>query len=403
MAQETIQLNRPLFEEPKGGLLGKGNQTSATPRRVPVFAGFWIRFLALSFDVLLLVVLHNFLAAAGMRETFYALGPWCALVGFAAFLLLFVYVPAEILPGQTLGKKMLRLRVVTEDSGHPSKVAFLKRFTVVFGVFLAQWLIFAMGLISDAPVQSPLIPGFLMAAVVGLYVAQISLFFMNPFKQGLHDMWAGTYVVRTDNPDSDPASAVEAAGDVAKFRSQRARKMALIMLPALTLVLGGQLIFQRDTERDQWRRELVQRLREIAGPDVGFDAVAIPPLQPEFWVLQVQIPHVLPVSWDQVRDSSEYREMFERLLSTVEAEYDPARFGDTALAKLPFAGSLGAVVQQYTLVPSLLFTQPLAADRRAEVWNRQYRRVPTENGLLGGTPLIPFSASPETTATPASP
>ena len=190
---------------------------------------------------------------------------------------------------------------------------------------------------------------------------------------------------------------------MAKFRSLRARKMALIMLPALTLVLGSQQFFQRDAERDHLRRELVQRLREIAGPDVGFGAVAIPPLQPEFWVLQVQIPHILPVSWDQVRDSSEYREMVGRLLSTVEAEYDPAQFGDSDLVKLPFAGSLGAVVQQYTLVPSLLFTRPLAADRRAEVWHRQYRRVPSEDGLLGGTPLIAFSASPETTATPASP
>ncbi len=414
MADETIQLSKPLYEQ--GGGAARSERGPAARRPVPAFAGFWIRFLALVFDILVVVVLHNLLAQMGMRETLFAIAPWCPLIGLLAMLVAFVAVPAWVLPGQTLGKKMLRLRVVTVDGANPPVSVYLARFAIIFALFLVQWLILAATTFRGAPPEVTAVQGLLWALMASLYLTQVTLFIVNPVRQGIHDLWAGTHVVRLDCPDPVPAHALANLSELAVTRANRARRTAMIMLPALFLVLGSQIVFHQEGPAEAHRREVQTALRAAGNDGVVFQTMLDPRHEPAVWLLVVRAPHDGSVAWDEVADSAALRTQAEQLLDVAEREFNPATPGlvpstepeppaePAPPAVLPVGGALFAVSQDYTLVPGIPWiSSALAGGQRVEMWHRQYRRVSTVDGLLPGTPLVPFTVSPELTAAPASP
>jgi uncharacterized RDD family membrane protein YckC len=397
MAEQTITLNKPLFET------GGGAKTGGAPparRPVPVFAGFWVRFMALAVDILPILVLHSVVANAGGAEYLFALGPWCSVIGFGLVFLLFVYVPSVIMPGQTLGKKMMRLRVVTLDGGHPPRVAFMKRFVVIFALFHIQWIQMLLGGLSPDLLQVPVLGGAFLGLMLSAYLAQISLFLMGPFKRGLHDIWADTYVVRLENPEPIPAIALEGADALTEARAKRAQRMAVLLVPALTFVLTVMAVIQREDHAvSEMRESLRTQLGEIAGTPVSFDAITLIPPNPTQWVLQLRIANTLNLPWDEVQESEEYRALMERLIGALESDYEPTAFGDAPLAELPFGGTAGFVSEHYVVLPGI----PNANGSRAAVWNRQRLPLPKGNPLHPGTPLIPFTVSPELSSADASP
>lgn len=422
MGDKFIQVRKPLYAESRAAVPERMREAAPPPRAVPVFAGFWVRFLALALDVMLIVVLHNVLAAAGAREVFFAFGPWCPLIGLGAFLVLFVAVPALVWPGQTPGKRLMRLRVVTPDFQNPALGAYLKRFAVLFALFLVQWpqggpLALREWLLS---VQTALNLAYI--AALCLTLTQIFLFAMHPLKRGLHDLWADTYVVRLDSPDPRPAAALAAVDDATRLRIRRAQRMALLMLPALILVLGAQVVLRRGTELETRREALAQRLRAIAGREVSFGARQLPLLtgagaataSPEAapsardraWQIIVVMPFAGEIPWDQVQGSQRHRETAVELLDAVEGAFDPAVFTQTPstperpIPELPLGASLAAVFQDYLLVPGLPMVAPVfSGGSRFAAWHRQYLPLDLQAPGLPGEALIPFPATPEMVAT----
>jgi curved DNA-binding protein CbpA len=107
------------------------------------------------------------------------LGPWINLVFVAAMLVILLYlVPSTAISGQTVGKRLQRIRVVRLDGSRPGWSCALVRFgvPVLVGTFLAVLLRFG--------------PLGLVVALLGM-VGWIS----NPNRQGLHDRLAKTIVV----------------------------------------------------------------------------------------------------------------------------------------------------------------------------------------------------------------
>ena len=126
-------------------------------------AGFWIRFVAILIDSILVGIVNAAIAAIlGLNTN--------GRSGLQLLLGLIYYVyfwsSASPWPGQTIGSKLLNLRVVRTDG---SDLAISQALIRYVGFFIS-------GLVLGI--------GFIWAA-------------FDPNKQGWHDKIAGTYVVKT--------------------------------------------------------------------------------------------------------------------------------------------------------------------------------------------------------------
>lgn len=126
-------------------------------------AGFWIRFLAILIDGVILFVINLILAAILNSST-------TGRSGIQTLLGLIYYVyfwsSASPWPGQTVGNKLLNIRVIKTDGSDLSLVVALIRY---IGLVVSILVIFI---------------GVIWAA-------------FDPNKQGWHDKIAGTYVIKT--------------------------------------------------------------------------------------------------------------------------------------------------------------------------------------------------------------
>jgi uncharacterized RDD family membrane protein YckC len=126
-------------------------------------AGFWIRFLAIFIDGVILFVIQLIIASILGSSTSGRSG-----IGTLLGLIYYVYFwsSASPWPGQTIGNKLLNIRVIKTDGSDLSLVVALIRYV---GLVISILVIF-IGVIWVA---------------------------FDPNKQGWHDKIAGTYVVRT--------------------------------------------------------------------------------------------------------------------------------------------------------------------------------------------------------------
>ena len=72
-------------------------------------AGFWRRTIALFIDWIILAIVGFF-----FRELFLRMGGWERLIGFGVAALYFVPLNSRLGRGQTVGKRALRIRVVSK-------------------------------------------------------------------------------------------------------------------------------------------------------------------------------------------------------------------------------------------------------------------------------------------------
>lgn len=152
-------------------------------------AGFWRRLGAFFVDCLLLGTIG---AAAGffLIDEFVRLGPWGRLLGFCVALAYFGTLNSRLGGGQTLGKRLLKIRVVDKD-GSPLPVpwSFLRFLPLGAAWFLnnAQF--------SDSVLLSPWLY-VLSVAVFGVGLSIVYLYIFNrATRQSVHDIMVGSYVV----------------------------------------------------------------------------------------------------------------------------------------------------------------------------------------------------------------
>ena len=163
------------------------------------YAGFWRRVGAFAIDGLLLGIAGQALGAA-FSERFATLGQNGRWIGFV---ITAIYViPAHHLWGQTLGKRVLGLRVRRLDGGSLSLWTATLRYLalavpwflngVFFTVDHGPWLLLiAMGVVLGS---------VLFVGILGnLYL----LIFNRPSRRLIHDWFAGTVVVRANAQASE--------------------------------------------------------------------------------------------------------------------------------------------------------------------------------------------------------
>lgn len=126
-------------------------------------AGFWIRFLAIFIDGVILAVIQLIIASI-LGSSTSGRGGIGTLLGLIYYV--FFWSSASPWPGQTIGNKLLNIRVIKTDGSDLSLVVALIRYV---GLVVSILVIFI---------------GVIWAA-------------FDPNKQGWHDKIAGTYVIKT--------------------------------------------------------------------------------------------------------------------------------------------------------------------------------------------------------------
>ncbi|MEY2483611.1 MAG: hypothetical protein QOK24_2139 [Verrucomicrobiota bacterium] len=158
---------------------------------VPSFqrAGFWRRLLALLIDSIILAIVGWILGFL-WSESFMRMGGWERFVGFAVALLYFVPLNSSLSGGQTVGKRAVKIRVVSKE-GAPLSIgkSFVRSFVLLLPYFLNGTPVPRKALESGG--------GILFSeAVFGFGLAIIYLIVFNRrTRQSLHDLVVGSYVV----------------------------------------------------------------------------------------------------------------------------------------------------------------------------------------------------------------
>lgn len=159
------------------------------------FAGFWRRLAAFVIDALLL-------GCAGMLlgwlafDTLAALGGWGRLVGFALALPYLGLMNSRVAGGRTLGKRLLGLRTVGLDGVLLSPTRGLFRAAVLALPWFLNGAVVAPDLLQVMPLAM-----LLSLLVFGLGLGTVYLLVFNrPSRRSLHDLAAGSVVVREPLP-----------------------------------------------------------------------------------------------------------------------------------------------------------------------------------------------------------
>ena len=159
-------------------------------------SGFWRRVGALFIDTLILGLI-GVLLGLFLEDWLVSLGNWGRLIGFSIALVYFGILNSRIGLGQTLGKRILKIRVVNNNNDPISLGRSLTRY-VVLGTPL---ILNGLSLPSSAMSTWFLYPLFLVS-FCGIFATGYLYIFNRRTRQSLHDLVVGTYVVNVDSESS---------------------------------------------------------------------------------------------------------------------------------------------------------------------------------------------------------
>ena len=194
------------------------DEVTGLPPRLPKIAGFWRRLFAFCLDGLFL---GAFGAGIGLvaYDRLVALGDWGRAVGFAIALVYFGVMDSELSGGQTPGKRILGIKVVTANGAPLSVSASTLRATI----FCVPY--FLNGSFIDAGVITSWLVTFLVFGV-GMSIAYL-LLFNRRTRQSLHDLAVGAYVVSS--------KAEDLSGESRRMWATHFGVVGLILIGSLTL------------------------------------------------------------------------------------------------------------------------------------------------------------------------
>jgi uncharacterized RDD family membrane protein YckC len=154
-------------------------------------AGRWRRFFAFAIDMLILG-LGGLAAGAILAKPFTALGPWGRLLGFAIAVAYFGYTQSSKGGGQSLGMRVLGLKLIRQDGG----LLDLRQAVARAAIFCVAY--FLSGLSTYLSGGNQWINGILSTLLFAVYFSILYLLLFNRrTRQSLHDLAFGAYVVRT--------------------------------------------------------------------------------------------------------------------------------------------------------------------------------------------------------------
>lgn len=168
--------------------------TGEAPVAVSYTAGFWRRSAAFIVDVLLLGIV-GVLVGWALFDVFARMGGYGRLLGFAVALSYFGVMNSALCGGQTLGKRLLGVRVVGKDGALLTLPQSLLRYSVLGIPF------FLNGAPFNSEVMLSPLSYVLSLLVMGGIVSIFYLYLFNrKGRRSLHDLAVGSTVVAVSAP-----------------------------------------------------------------------------------------------------------------------------------------------------------------------------------------------------------
>lgn len=154
--------------------------------------GFWRRIGALFIDTLVLGIL-GYVVGLFLEDTFVQLGGWGRLIGFAVSITYFGVMNSSLSNGQTIGKKILNIKVVDSTNSTISLPKSFLRYS-----FLAVPFSLNGAQITNEALLSYLMYPLSFFIFGGLLSISYLYIFNRVTRQSLHDLVVGTYVVNAE-------------------------------------------------------------------------------------------------------------------------------------------------------------------------------------------------------------
>ena len=162
-------------------------------------AGFWVRLAADLLDAGLLFVV-GWMLSIPFRSLFERLGESGVFVGLAISMAYSGILHSRFGHGRTLGKRLLRLRVVRPDGTLLSLDRSLVRYALM--ALLVYQGAFAYAVAALLPFVTLATAQMVFGGMaVVLFLGCVLVVPFHPLKRGLHDLLAGTIVIRGAMPD----------------------------------------------------------------------------------------------------------------------------------------------------------------------------------------------------------
>ena len=155
-------------------------------------ANFWRRIGALFIDTLILGLV-GFLLGLALESTLVQIGSWGRLIGFVIALVYFGVMNSKLFEGQTIGKRVLDLRVVNSENQTISLGRSVLRYIVLAAPFSLNGAQF-----SNEALLSFLMYPLSLIIFGGLFSIIYLYIFNRVTRQSLHDLLVGTFVVNTN-------------------------------------------------------------------------------------------------------------------------------------------------------------------------------------------------------------
>ncbi len=157
--------------------------------------GFWARIGALLVDSLILGLI-GYMAGLLLEDVFVQLGAWGRLVGFSVSMMYFGILNSSVGNGQTIGKKLLKIKVVDASNSAIS----LPRSFLRYSFLAVPFSLNGARLTSEAALSYLTYP-IMFIIFGGLFSISYLYIFNRVTRQSLHDLAVGSFVVKAGSSE----------------------------------------------------------------------------------------------------------------------------------------------------------------------------------------------------------
>ena len=171
-----------------------------------IIVGFWYRLLSDIIDAIILGV-FGFLLVLPLKSFFYSLGESGLFIGLAITFLYTGILQSYIGKGQSIAKMLLKIQVVSIDGSFLSLSKSFFRYSIIALIFYNSWI--WLSITSIFPfLNNVIFQSIFTLIIVFLFFGVTFLLAFHPLKRGIHDILAGSMVIRKNSYNIEQIEAL---------------------------------------------------------------------------------------------------------------------------------------------------------------------------------------------------
>lgn len=204
-----------------------------------ILVGFWLRLVADILDAIILGI-FGFLLTLPFNNLFYQIGENGLWIGFIIAFLYTGILQSYIGKGQSLAKKILKIQVLTTDGNYLSLHKSFLRYTIIALIFYNSWIWLA--LTSLFPFLNNILLGSIYTYLILILILSVIIMIaFHPQKRGLHDIIAGSIVVKFGLYDEKKINELHSI-------SKQNMAYLLVGISSLLLIIGSILLINNNED-----------------------------------------------------------------------------------------------------------------------------------------------------------